>query len=186
MSLQFVLLGMLREPASGYDLKQRFQDSVRHFWAAELAQIYPLLARMEKQGLLRSHSVASEQGPPRRVYQRTRAGLEALADWLSQGPELRTERLSWLAQVFFLDQLKPAQRIQFFQQLRRDFQQHLRELEAVQSGWQEADPNYPDGLEDADFFPQLTLRLGMMKYQTIIQWCDECLARIAARQNQHR
>ncbi len=48
MSLQHILLGLLREPASGYDLKAYFDKSVRYFWAAELSQIYPTLQRMEK------------------------------------------------------------------------------------------------------------------------------------------
>ena len=181
MSLQFVLLGMLREPASGYDLKQRFQNSVRHFWAAELAQIYPLLARMEKDGLLSSEKVPSTQGPTRKVYQRTREGFEALSQWLLQGPEVRSERVSWLAQVFFLSHIDSTQRRQFFVELKADFKAHLGELERLEQGWQQDDPRYPDALPDETFFPQLTLRLGMMKYRTIIEWCDECLTRLEAR-----
>lgn len=180
MSLQFMLLGMLREPASGYDLKQRFQHSVRHFWAAELAQIYPLLARMEKAGLLNSEKVPSTQGPPRKVYQRTAEGFEALTQWLLQGPEVRNERVSWLGQVFFLSHVDHAQRRQFFIDLKADFNAHLHELAKLEEGWRE-DPRYPDQLPDETFFPQLTLRLGMMKYRTVIAWCDECLSRMEQR-----
>ncbi|GAB4191374.1 MAG: PadR family transcriptional regulator [Wenzhouxiangellaceae bacterium] len=181
MSLQHILLGMLREPASGYDLKQRFQQSLSHFWAAELAQIYPLLARMEKQGLLRSEKVASNKGPPRKLYHRTEAGRRSLDLWLGEGPQVRHDRLAWLAQVFFLHQLRADQRSQFFQSLRADFVQHLSELEEVERQWRQEDPRYPDQLPDEAFYPQLTLRLGMMKYRTIIDWCDECLQRLRQR-----
>ncbi len=51
MSLQTILLGLLRSPASGYELNARIRSEGQHFWSASLSQIYPLLARMERQGL---------------------------------------------------------------------------------------------------------------------------------------
>ena len=62
MSLQHILLGLLREPASGYDLKAYFDSSVRYFWAAELSQIYPTLQRMEKSGRLPLFSLRVPRG----------------------------------------------------------------------------------------------------------------------------
>ena len=67
MSLEHILLGLLREPASGYDLKVVLDHGIGHFWAAELSQIYPSLKRLEKQGLLRSRRTASQRGPGRIV-----------------------------------------------------------------------------------------------------------------------
>lgn len=186
MSLQYVLLGMLREPASGYDLKQRFQESVQHFWAAELAQIYPLLNKMEKSGLLSSHTTPSSGGPPRKVYARTDAGLEALTQWLHQGPELKQERLSWLAQVFFLHELPMTERIAFMHELKYNFSQRLVALEFVEQQWQQEDQNYPNDLDDASFYPQLTLRLGIAKYRAALAWCDESIERITHRNMQHK
>ncbi|MYK68861.1 MAG: PadR family transcriptional regulator, partial [Gammaproteobacteria bacterium] len=43
MSLDHILLGLLRDPATGYDLKSAFSERIRHFWSAELSQIYPAL-----------------------------------------------------------------------------------------------------------------------------------------------
>ena len=54
MSLDHILLGLLREPATGYDLGNAFSENVRHFWSAELSQIYPTLKRLEQRGMLRS------------------------------------------------------------------------------------------------------------------------------------
>ena len=50
MSLDHILLGLLREPATGYDLGNAFSENVRHFWSAELSQIYPALKRLEQRG----------------------------------------------------------------------------------------------------------------------------------------
>ena len=181
MSLPHVLLGMLAEPASGYDLKQKFEHSVRHFWAAELSQIYPALAKLENEGLLESERVASEKGPRRRIYHRTKAGRKALREWLSDGPVCRTERISYLTQVFFLENIDQEQRLRFFEDLRADFADRLATLEAIEEEWRANEPSYPDRLPDQELFKQMTLRSGLMKYRMTIEWCDECLARLSKR-----
>lgn len=181
MSLPHVLLGMLAEPASGYDLKQMFGQSVRHFWYAELSQIYPALSKLEKQGLLNSASVASARGPNRKIYTRTEKGDKALHDWLLDGPQCRTERLSYLTQVFFLDAIDAGQRITFMEELKADFAARLQELQNIEQQWRENDPRYPDQLPDQALFKQMTLRSGLMKYQMMVDWCEECLGRMAGR-----
>ena len=37
MSLKHIMLGMLREPHSGYDIKKQFEKSLKNFWRAELS-----------------------------------------------------------------------------------------------------------------------------------------------------
>lgn len=183
MSLPHVLLGMLAEPASGYDLGQFFGQSVRHFWSAELSQIYPALARLERDGLLKSRQVPSEKGPRRKVYTRTAQGTRALRDWLAAGPNVRTERFSYLTQVFFLEELAPEKRRRFMQALKHDFEEHIAELEAVERGWQAQDPRYPDELPDEAFYKQLTLRHGLLRYRAAVAWCEECLQRMRERES---
>ena len=99
MSLENILLGMLDEPASGYDLKTEFSEGARHFWSAELSQIYPTLKKMELRGWLSSEVASSAKGPPRRVFRRTDAGRKQLLEWLRSGTAdgNRTVRLSGAA-----------------------------------------------------------------------------------------
>lgn len=182
MSLPHVLLGMLAEPASGYDLKQMFEQSVRHFWSAELSQIYPTLKRLEDDGLLSSNAEPSDKGPPRKIYQRTRKGRDALRDWLAGGPMVRTERIAYLTQLFFLDEIPLEGRIRFLEQLRDDFAAHVKELEAVEQHWRSQDPRYPDELPDDALYKQMTLTLGLRKYRMTRDWCEECLDRLRKRQ----
>ena len=181
MSLPHVLLGMLAEPASGYDLKQRFERSVRYFWYAELSQIYPALARLEKQGLLSSKKEPSDKGPDRKVYTRTAKGKKELKSWLMEGPVMRTERLAYLTQVFFLNEIPNDRRIAFFEELRTDFVQRLEELKAIESWWAQEDPRFPDRLPDDELVKHMTLRSGLMKYKLMADWCDECLERLRQR-----
>jgi len=178
MSLRHILLGLLAQPASGYDLKQAFQQRLSHYWAAELAQIYPALKRMQHAGLLTSTQLPSDKGPPRRIYRRTAAGTACLRQWLQNGPEVHNDRLSWLAQVAFLDTVPVAEQLDFFRQLQGEFERHRAQLEAIEAGWSAQDPDCPEHLQGNDLFAHMTLRLGVAKYTTIINWCSECLQRL--------
>ena len=181
MSLSHLLLGMLSRPSSGYDLKKEFGRSIRHFWSAELSQIYPALARLEERGLLTSSYEESDKGPRRRVYVRTEAGRDALVEWLTDGPAVGRERMGFLTQVFFLDAIPLDHRMEFMARLKDGFETHLEDLRAVEEEWKKNDPRYADELPDEDFYPQLTLRLGLMKLGTLVAWCDECMDRMLQR-----
>src|ERR1051325_176878 len=77
-----VILGLLSyAPMSGYDMKQAVDRSTRFFWAASYGQIYPELKRLEQEGLVEGKD-APNGGRTRRVYRLTKAGREALAEWL--------------------------------------------------------------------------------------------------------
>lgn len=182
MSLPHVLLGMLAEPASGYELKQQFELSMRHFWYAELSQIYPALARLEKRGMLTSKNAPSDKGPRKKVYTRTEKGRKELQSWLAEGPVLRTERLAFLTQLFFLDEIPGPARIDFMRTLRDDFADRLEELKGIERNWAAEDPRFPDDLPDDEFVKHMTLRSGLKKYAVMVEWCEECLARMEERQ----
>ncbi len=97
MNLDSILLAMLNEPTSGYDLKAAFDRTVNHFWPAELSQIYRTLKRLEKAGLLKSRRQPSDRGPDRRVYRRTAAGRKELRHQLLADPQFVDERLPYIA-----------------------------------------------------------------------------------------
>ncbi|MDX1455923.1 MAG: PadR family transcriptional regulator, partial [Gammaproteobacteria bacterium] len=151
MSLDHILLGILKEPASGYDIKQEFDDVFRHFWGADTSQIYRTLNRLEKDEKLESWTEPSDKGPDRRVYRATETGRAALLEWLHEGPIFGTEKFTYLAQVFFLGEaanLELSER--FFCALREQLGRTLEELEAAEAGWSE-DPRYPDELPINEF-----------------------------------
>ena len=182
MSLKHILLGMLDEPHSGYDLKKEFDQSLRNFWHAELSQIYPQLQKLEDDGFLRSRQEPSAGGPPRRVYRRSAKGRRELLAWLRSGPQIGKERMSYLAQVYFLREFdEPRERLQFMQALRERIAARQEKLKSIEAEWRRCDPRYPDELPDEDFHAQLTLALGLKRLGASLEWCDECIARMAAR-----
>jgi DNA-binding PadR family transcriptional regulator len=181
MSLDHVLLGALREPASGYELKARFDEVFRHFWPAELSQIYRTLKRLEDDGLLTSRRAASDIGPERRVYRTTARGRTALRKWLQGGPQVGDDRHAFCAQVFFLDELEsPDERLAFLRSLRDAFAERRAGLEAIETTWKAEDPRYPDALPPAEMAQQFTLALGIEKFGAIARWAESCIARLEA------
>ncbi|MDX1442613.1 MAG: PadR family transcriptional regulator [Gammaproteobacteria bacterium] len=182
MSLDHILLGILKEPASGYDIKQQFDQIFRHFWGADTSQIYRTLNRLEKDAKLESWTEPSDKGPDRRVYRATEAGRESLLDWLHEGPIFGTEKFTYLAQVFFLGEANDLEWSErFFSGLREELGRTLEELEAGAAEWSQ-DPRYPDELPINEFHMQLTLDMGLHKTRALVAWVDKSLERIRARQ----
>ncbi len=175
MSLPNILLGLIKEPKSGYDIKQTFEQVLHYFWNSDLAQIYPALKKLEQDGLATIQMAEPDKGPAKKLYKRTPKGTRQLRAWLQQGPQLNTERLHYLTQVFFLDEIPPAERIKFFTSLHQYFKQQLSELIEVEKNWRSQDSRYPDKLPDKDQATQFTLRLGLAKIKAIIDWCESCL-----------
>ncbi len=180
MSLQHILLGLLDEPAAGYDIKKSFDSQFKHFWAAELSQIYPTLSRLEERGLARSRLVPSGKGPPRRVYQRTAKGTRKLKKWLASGPTLSEERRHYLAQMYFMHELGDrAGAVAFLEKLRSAMSERLAILNEIEAEWRACDSRYPDALPDNEIFKQMTLQLGQRIFAANVEWCEECLARLS-------
>lgn len=76
--LDICLLALLSEqPVYGYELTERLAE--RDLLVAG-GSSYPLLARLEKAGLVESESRRSESGPPRKYYSLTDDGRKALAE----------------------------------------------------------------------------------------------------------
>ena len=182
MSLDHILLGLLREPASGYDLKAILDHGIRHFWAAELSQIYPTLKRLEKQGFLRSRRASSKRGAGRVLYEVTAKGHSQLATWLESGPQFGDMRHTFLAQIYMMDELSDFTRtLEFLEQLRTRWRARLEGLKNVEKEWAQRDPGFPDHLCSAAFHRHLTLRMGLHSYACWLAWCDECIRRVRAR-----
>src|ERR1700739_1475850 len=102
----YVVLGMVGLDArSGYDIKQTVELSIRFFWTISPAQIYPSLAKLEQAGLLTGQN--DPQGNrPRRLYERTDAGSDALREWLRRPEPMPFElRDIALVKLFFADTL---------------------------------------------------------------------------------
>src|SRR5947208_11224520 len=73
-----LLAVVVDEPAYGYEMTRRLRE--RGLSIVGEGSIYPLLARLEREGLVETERVASNGGPPRKYYRPSRDGQRALAE----------------------------------------------------------------------------------------------------------
>ncbi len=74
--LDLCVLAMLaRRDGYAYDIASRLADAI----GMGEGTIYPLMRRMQTDGLVRTYLEESSSGPPRKYYQLTKAGHAALA-----------------------------------------------------------------------------------------------------------
>ena len=74
--LDLCVLALLeRSDGYAYDIASRLADSI----GMGEGTIYPLMRRMQTDGLVRTYLEESSSGPPRKYYQLTKAGHAALA-----------------------------------------------------------------------------------------------------------
>ena len=176
MSLEHILLGMLRAPAAGYDLKREFQEGPRHFWSAELSQIYPALQSMQRRGWLSSRRSPSPRGPARRIYARTKKGEAALREWLRAEPAMGTERFAYIGQLIFQGELRDLRHtLRFLQRLRANWTALADRLGGDESRGAPRQRSQARELDDHAFHEQLCLLIGVAALRARIAACDACI-----------
>lgn len=81
--LEGTVLGLVwaRQPCTPYRVRREFTDSPSPYWSGSAGAIYPLMARLESAGLLRSAPHATGERGSRR-YRLTPAGRRALERWV--------------------------------------------------------------------------------------------------------
>jgi PadR family transcriptional regulator, regulatory protein AphA len=182
MNLDGILLGLLRTPATGYEVKQSFDTIFSHIWAAELSQIYRTLKRLEEEGCLKSRAEPSEKGPERRKYEITAKGRKRLRAWLAGGPQVGDERHAHVAQLFFLGELRDfGVTAAFLEVLLGKYRARIDALKGMENSWRAADPTYPDRLEPEAFHSALSLQMGIQRTEALAHWAELSLKRVRQR-----
>jgi DNA-binding PadR family transcriptional regulator len=98
----YIVLGLVAwaGEATPYDLKRLVATSVGDFWSLQHAQLYTEPERLAEAGLLSERR--EESGRRRRRYKITKAGRDALDEWLANPTAEWTElRDPGLLQLFF-------------------------------------------------------------------------------------
>jgi PadR family transcriptional regulator, regulatory protein PadR len=81
--LDLCLLAVMGDdPAYGYEMTKRL--AARGLSVVGEGSIYPLLGRLERDGLVDTHRASSNGGPPRKYYSLSRRGRRALTSGISE------------------------------------------------------------------------------------------------------
>lgn len=84
--LDMCLLSLIEEEASyGYEMVAKLRN--RGLDLASEGSIYPLLSRLQKQGIIEGYLVQSPAGPARKYYRMSDDGREVLEQWRTEWRE---------------------------------------------------------------------------------------------------
>ncbi|MDT9684696.1 PadR family transcriptional regulator [Streptomyces sp. TRM76323] len=84
MSIGHTLLGLLESgPRHGYDLKRAFDEKFGHDRPLHYGQVYSTMSRLLRNGLVEVDAVEPGDGPERKRYAITEAGVTDVEQWLT-------------------------------------------------------------------------------------------------------
>lgn len=178
MSLEHAIMGFLSyRPMSGYDLKKRFDESVRNFWPATQSQIYRTLKTMARDGWVWMEVDAQEDRPDRKVYHLSETGMAELLHWLRTPLPPGGGRSAWLIQVFFAHHLTNEEIVALFERYAATLQGKLAYLRG------EVQAHIPKrfaelGSERLARLWQLTLDNGYDHLECELRWAERAIAQL--------
>ncbi len=179
-TLDFVILaGLIRKPRSGYDLTRWMERETSHFFVIGHSSIYPALARMEREGLVRYEVVPSEKGPERKVYSITEAGREALLSWAGEPAAERQVRDEQLVKALCYGFL-PKERA--LARLREEKVNHEEKLELYEGFERGLEAELGEGRISFEAYlgTLLTLKRGISAERSYVEWCEEAAKTVSS------
>jgi DNA-binding PadR family transcriptional regulator len=175
--LSRALLGLIAaEPMSGYGLARLFERTLARAWPASHSQIYPALAELQTDGLLR----ISDTGPRRRkTYAVTDAGIVEVQRWLRETKPDRTVRNETILRLFMLWLLDSAEAVAFFDDEIESHQQRLAGFEQTLADDQRQRSRHGTAQGGIAFCASLALEWGIRYEREYIDWATHTRNRIA-------
>jgi DNA-binding PadR family transcriptional regulator len=166
MSVPLTLLGLLEPSAQhGYHLRRRYDDWFGGARPLKSAQVYATLQRLARDGLVDLAGVAAGEGPERRVYAITEAGVFELERWLDEPevPEVAaTRRVLFAKVVIALSSGRSAAAL-----LDRQRQAHLARMRDMRAQRQ-----------SGDLIAQLDADFEMYHLDADLKWIDGAQSRL--------
>jgi DNA-binding PadR family transcriptional regulator len=156
---------------SGYELTKLAGRSVGHVWAPARSQLYAVLARLAREGLATVRTVVQNDRPDKQLYKVSRAGKDALDDWLRY---LDPDDLDALhLKVFYGGLIPRGVLIDHIEAYREAVHAQLEVYDEI------AEENTNRG---HDYYHRLMLDYGYARARASLGWADEVLAKLRRKQ----
>jgi DNA-binding PadR family transcriptional regulator len=185
-TLEYKLLGLLaRQPMSGYDLASHLKQRFVPFGPVSHTQIYPTLASLEQQGLVRYHIVEQHAvRPNKKVYELTEEGRAALRQWVESPTPLVFLYDEFCLKAYSLWLADPERMRERF---REQVQLHQEQLEHYERALQSKQLAISAEPEKAEFFEEMDVLFQyVIGYEhNYLAWCQSMLHYLEQRKHQH-
>lgn len=163
------VLGALSvQPMSGYAVRAAITGTLGHFWSESFGQIYPALARLEAEGLVRRDGEGRTSGS---TYRLTAAGRRRLVVLLREPVPTAPPRNGELLRLFFGGLLGQDECLAILADARDRAEQQLRTLEAIRDEVEAETADDPDSR-----YRLLTVLAGLHAARAQIAWVEESRA----------
>ncbi len=130
MDIKTLCLGILTMgDASGYEIKQVFEDAFKHFYVAGFGSIYPALAELSREGHVTVSNIEQEKRPAKKVYCLTASGRETFNVALAETYPHHRLRSDFLVQMVFAHLMSAQHISQIFDTRLADIQHQIDEIE---------------------------------------------------------
>jgi PadR family transcriptional regulator, regulatory protein AphA len=166
VSLRHAVLGMLAvQPSTGYELTQRFEASLANAWHASHSQIYPELAKLQDEGMVK---VVGEGARRSRTFAVTEAGRDELRRFMTEAEPVRSQRNETAVRWFLVALLEPDDR-------RRVLERELAHADAYAQMLEQTAARLDALGEPHPFRP--TVDLGLRTTAVMREWLREQIRR---------
>jgi DNA-binding PadR family transcriptional regulator len=165
MSVPMTLLGLLeREPSHGYDLKRDYDAYFGRGKPLPFGQVYATLSRLARDGKAISGPAEHGEGPDRKRYAITEAGIKDVGKWLSEPapPEPHLQTVLFAKVVLALMLGRPADR--YLDVQRAAHLQRMRELTELK--------------QRGNLVDVLLADHGLYHLEADLRWIDHTAARL--------
>ena len=168
-----ILVSLLEQPGSGYELARRFDRSIGRFWTATHQQIYRVLRRMEADGWITAQEVPQDGRPDKKVYAVAADGRSVLGDWLREPVEAETVRHELAVKIRAAAFDDPSALVS---EVERHRTAHAALLERYLTGEQRDFPGDPAEQTPQQQLQHVVLRGGIEYERMTLAWLDDVLA----------
>ena len=163
LSPEYALLGVLMTgPKHGYEMHTYFSSNMDQFWHLSMSQIYALLKRMEKNGVVISKGEWQNNRPAKKIFSITQTGKEGFLSWIySPVNHVRNLRIEFMAKLFFIKELKLKRATDIIDQQIAILQEKLHLLQ-------------PPKENTMDEFQKALHSFKIVQTSSAIEWLKEC------------
>lgn len=169
-----IMTALIDESLSGYELARSFDTSLGLFWHASHQQIYKELKKLLEQEKLSAQTIPQEGKPDKIVYSLTAVGRNSLLDWVYKETRHQPDKDDLLVKLYNVTPENVGHLIHEVQQRRQLLVTQLHLYEKIrQHHYLE-----PDDLSPRRQGIYMVLRLGLIRNEQMVIWCDEAIERL--------
>ncbi len=178
MNLQYAVLGLLHyKNLHGYRIREHIERHFGHLWSINLGQIYPVLRKMEEEGLITMVEVCQngDKGPYRKLYAITEEGRAAFKRWLEDSPEKgMVLRDPFLTRFIFFDYGSKERALQLVDEQIAIYEEQRGQRLNSSERWKQQ-----------NLYVRLIAELGIMSNTMYLEWLKKAREEMASSSTEH-